>query len=94
MYLVVKSLLSLKERISKLAERVRERSIKRQETRLMLASERIDVEDELFVKRVKMAESIRQMMEDRAVDKLVDGHAKANADKQAAGDAINKLKEL
>lgn len=94
MYLVVKSLLSLKERISKLAERVRERSLKRQETRLTFASERIDVEDELFVKRVKMAESIRQMMEDRAVDKLVDGHAKANADKKAAGDAINKLKEL
>lgn len=94
MYKVVKVLLAAKERISNLAERVRTYAINKQVTRMELAAERIDVEDELYLKRLEAAEVLKKMIEDRAADKLDEGHERANATKEAAGKAIEELNKL
>ncbi|WLJ89342.1 hypothetical protein [Vibrio phage vB_ValA_R15Z] len=94
MYKVVKVLLAAKERISNLAERVRTYAINKQVTRMELAAERIDVEDELYLKRLETAEVLKKMLEDRAADKLDEGHERANAAKEAAGKAIEELNKL
>lgn len=94
MYKVVKVLLAAKERISKLAERVRTYAINKQVTRMELAAERIDAEDELYIKRLETAEVLKKMLEDRAADKLDEGHERANAAKEAAGKAIEELNKL
>ncbi|AGZ17786.1 hypothetical protein RJ80_gp13 [Vibrio phage phi-A318] len=94
MYKVVKVLLAAKECISNLAERVRTYAINKQVTRMELAAERIDVEDELYLKRLETAEVLKKMLEDRAADKLDEGHERANAAKEAAGKAIEELNKL
>lgn len=94
MYKVVKVLLAAKERLSNLAERVRKYAIEKQVTRMELAAERIDVEDELYLKRLETAEALKNLLEERAADKLDEGHSKANEDKKAAGKAIEELKKL
>lgn len=94
MYKVVKVLLAAKEKLSNLAERVRKYAIDKQVTRMELAAERIDVEDELYLKRLETAEVLKKMLEDRAADKLDEGHERANAAKEAAGKAIEELNKL
>lgn len=94
MYKVIKILLAVKERLGKLVEKLREYSIKRLEGRIHLAAERTDVEEELYLQRLKFAEATAKLLEERAEQKLSEGLASANEAKKVASKEIEQLKKL
>lgn len=87
-------MISIIKKLQVAINKLKAMAIKKQERRLELASERIDVELEVHEKRIAMAEAIKKSLEERANDKLEAGVDAANKAKAEAAKMIEEINSI
>lgn len=87
-------MISIIKKLSVLLSKLKERHQKRLVAKLRKQAEAIDVADEMFVKRVEVAESLYEHMVLRATDKCDESYRDANKRKEelfAELEALSKI---
>lgn len=87
-------MISIIKKLQVAINKLKAMAIKKQERRLEMASERIDVELEVHEKRIAMAEAIKKSLEERANDKLEAGVDSANKAKAEAAKLIEEINSI
>ncbi|AHN84686.1 hypothetical protein PV_035 (endogenous virus) [Gutovirus Vc1] len=87
MLVVIKKLQAL---VAKLKNRV----VTKQTRKLEKCAERTDLVHELCIKRVEMAEAIKQHLEDRAYDKLESDVNAVEAERKQAAELLEEVNKL